>query len=348
MKIIIAMTQAPFITGGADYHAQNLKTALQRAGHEVELVSIPMMDNPPELMVNQIVAVRLLEIERTWAGNSDLCIGLKFPAYFMKHSNKVIWVLHQYRQAYDLWGSGIYDLRDQIDGARIRDVILNADNQYLREAKRLYVNSQNVAARMKKFNQITSEPLYHPCPDMDKFYCKEYDNYILMPSRINITKRQKLAVEAMALTRSSIKLYIVGKADNVDEFGYIQNFVTENKLEQKVRFFDYVSQEKKFDLYANARAVMFVPYDEDYGYITLEGMSASKAIITCTDSGGPLEFIENNKSGFVAAPNAVDLAKAIDELANSEALAREMGTAAKRHISDMDISWDYVVKELTK
>ena len=40
-----------------------------------------------------------------------------------------------------------------------------------------------------------------------------------------------------------------------------------------------------------ALGVIFPPLDEDYGYVTLEAMLAAKPVITCTDSGGPLEFV---------------------------------------------------------
>jgi len=348
MKIIIATSQALFVTGGAEFLAQNLGTALKNAGHEVEHVNFPMMDSPVELLENQIVAVRLLEVERTWAGNSDLCIGLKFPAYFMPHSNKVVWALHQYRAAYDVWGTEFSDMHLQPEGVRIRNIVHKADNLYLREAKRIYTISANVTSRMSKFNQISSSCLYHPCPDMEKFYGGDYGDYILMPSRINVSKRQRLAVEAMTKIKSNMKLFIVGKADNEAGNESIRKYVTEKDLEHKVRFFSFVSQEKKFELYANARAVMFIPYDEDYGYITLEGMSASKAIITCTDSGGPLEFVENYKTGLVVSPNPEDIAGAIDKLAGSVSYAKGIGTEAKKHITNMNITWDNVVKELTK
>jgi len=215
----------------------------------------------------------------------------------MKHSNKVIWTLHQFRAAYDLWKSDFTTMHFKSEGERIKRIIKNADDLYLNEAKRIYTISQNVTNRMSRFNEINSTPLYHPCPDMEKFYCCDYDNYVLMPSRINITKRQMLAVEALTHTKSDIMLYIVGKADNPIEFDKLYQYVVANKMEKRVKFFDFVSQEKKFELYANARAVLFIPYDEDYGYITLEGMSASKPVITTTESGGPLEFITHGRTG---------------------------------------------------
>ena len=97
MKILISTVQAPFIKGGAELLASNLKNALLKAGHETEIVSIAFMDNPNEMIVDHILASRLYDINYTWAGKIDLNIGLKFPAYYMPHDNKVLWVLHQHR-----------------------------------------------------------------------------------------------------------------------------------------------------------------------------------------------------------------------------------------------------------
>ena len=348
MKIIITMAQSLFVSGGAEHHALNLKTALLSAGHEAEIVNIPMHDDPVTGLEDQILAMRLFNIEHTFTGDSDLCIGLKFPSYYIRHPNKVIWLLHQFRPAYDLWQSDISNMHLQPGGHRMKEIITNADNLYLKEAKSIFANSGNVAGRLKKFNQIDSTPLYHPCPDMESFYCGNYSNYILMPSRINLTKRQMLAVEAMVYTKSDIHLYIVGKADNPDVLKKIKQFVNERGLEKRIRFFDFVVHEEKLELYAHARAVMFIPYDEDYGYITLEAMSASKTVITATDSGGPLEFVEHDKTGLVVPPDPVELAKAIDEVARSKSYAEKLGAEAKKHLTDMNITWDNVVKELTR
>ncbi|MDE7311935.1 MAG: glycosyltransferase family 4 protein [Eubacterium sp.] len=348
MKIAITTIQAPFVSGGAEFLAENLKQALIQEKHEAEIVTIPFMDSTPEMIENHIIASRLFALGQSWAGNIDLNIALKFPAYYIPHPNKVVWALHQHRAAYDLFDTEYSNLKDNPDGNYIRKVISNADCCYLPEAKRIYTIAENVKKRMQKYNNIHARTLYHPCPDMEKFYCKDYQNYILMPSRINITKRQMLALEAMCHTKSDIQLYIVGKADNVLERTKMLDFIKKQKLQKKVRYFDFVTQEQKFELYANAKAVLFIPLDEDYGYITLEAMAASKAVITAKDSGGPLEFVIDNKTGFVAEADAKAIAEKIDELADSDAQAAEMGKKAKKHLMQMDISWANVVKELTK
>lgn len=348
MKIVIGTVQVPFVVGGAEFHARNLKSALLEAGHEAEIVTMPFIDSPPCRIEEHIVAARLMDQEWSWGGKADLFVGLKFPAYYMPHPNKVIWALHQHRAAYDLFDTPFSNLKNDSEGLRIKKVIEHADGVYLREAKRIYANSKNVAQRLKTYNGITSQPLYHPCPDMEKFYSGNSEDYILMPSRINITKRQMLALEAMVHSKTDIKLYLVGKAEAEQERNRLFEFIKEHHLEKRVKYIDFVPQKEKFDLYANARAVLFIPLDEDYGYITLEAMSACKAVITAKDSGGPLEFVQNEKTGIVSDPTPSSIAQAIDRLAEDRNLAIRMGEEGKRELGRKKISWENVVKEITR
>ena len=348
MKIVIATVQIPFVRGGAEYLADNLRSELIKRGHEAEIVSTPFNDEAPYFIENQIVASRLYDLSASWGGHIDLCIGLKFPAYYLPHPNKVLWVLHQYRQSYDLFNTEYSRLKDDSTGNEIRKIIINADNQYLTEAKRTYTIAQNVSDRLIKYNGLPSVPLYHPCPGMDDFYNLEYDDYILMPSRISQNKRQKLAVEAMRYVKSDIKLVVLGKPDNEEVLKEFLDEIQKYRVEEKVKYVGFVAQEEKLKLYAKSKAVLFIPKDEDYGYITLEAMAASKAVITARDSGGPLEFLMEEETGLVTDPTPQELAAAMDRIAGSRTLAAKMGSAARTHLSDMKISWDHVVKELTK
>ena len=169
-----------------------------------------------------------------------------------------------------------------------------------------------------------------------------------MPSRINPTKRQVLALEALALTKSNVKIYFVGKADNEFDQREFDNLIVERGLQDRVRCFGFVSHEEKLRLYANAKAVLFIPVDEDYGYITLEAMASSKAVITALDSGGPLELVQDEITGEIVEPTAAEIARAMDYIMTSKYAAIEMGRRGKKHLEDMEITWDKVVKELTR
>lgn len=348
MKIVIGTVQVPFVVGGAEFLAHNLKAALLEAGHETEIVTMPFIDSPLHRIEEHIVASRLMDQEWSWGGRAELLVGLKFPAYYMPHPNKVVWALHQHRAAYDLFNTDFSNIKDNAEGRQIREVIKRADNTYLKEAKRIYTIADNVTNRLKKFNGISASTLYHPCPDMEQFYTGQYEDYILMPSRINVTKRQMLALEALTHSKSNLKLYIVGKAEAEHEKKRMLDYIKGHKLEKRVKYFDYVSQEEKFKLYANAKAVLFIPLDEDYGYITLEAMAAGKAVITARDSGGPLEFVKNDYNGIVADNTSESIAAAIDRMADDPNLAIRTGENGKKRLKEMKITWEHVVKELTR
>jgi glycosyltransferase involved in cell wall biosynthesis len=107
-----------------------------------------------------------------------------------------------------------------------------------------------------------------------------------------------------------------------------------------------ISDEEMLDRYASCRAVLFPPLDEDYGYITLEAMLSSKAVITCSDSGGPLEFVRDRENGLVAAPDAESLAAAMDAMWKDSAFAVEAGARGRVLIDEMGINWKNVVGRL--
>ena len=256
--------------------------------------------------------------------------------------------MHQHRAAYELFDTDYSNLKNNDKDNKIRNAVIAADDLYMSEAKRVYTIAKNVTRRMDNYNKIKSEALYHPCPDMDKFYTKEAEDYILMPSRINTTKRQILAIEAMRYSKTKTKLYIVGKADNDYEKSRLLTLIKEYKLQNKVKYFDFITQEQKFEMYSKCKAVLFIPLDEDYGYITLEAMASSKPVITVKDSGGPLEFVEDGRNGFIVDPNAKEIARAFDEAAKSLKISLDFGLQSKNKLVEMNITWDNVVKELTK
>ena len=348
MKIAITTVQIPFVTGGAEFLAQNLRRAFLDRGIEAEIITMPFIDQPASMLEEHIVAARLMNVNNSWGGHIDRCIALKFPAYYMPHDDKVFWILHQHRQAYDLFDTEFSPIRNDAEGNRIREMIIRADLKYLSEGKRIYTIAQNVSGRLMRYNGIASQALYHPCPDMEQFHEGKYGDYILMPSRLNITKRQKLAIEALAKSRTRPRLLLMGKADADVVKQELVSLADRLGVREQVEFLDFVSQEEKISLYANARAVLFVPLDEDYGYITLEAMAAAKAVITAKDSGGPLEFVRHGETGIVSEPSPEALADAMDLLMENKDLALSCGTRGKERLSEMNISWDHVVEELIK
>src|ERR1700684_1330059 len=155
MKGAIGNNQAPFVRGGAELLAEWLSAKLQQYGHQAEIVRIPFQWNPPERIVDHMLAARLVRL-----ANVDRVVAFKFPAYYVPHGSKVLWLLHQFRQASALWGTPYQDIPATPAGHRIRDAVMDADRCYLQEAERIYTNSKIVGHRLNLYNGLESEILF--------------------------------------------------------------------------------------------------------------------------------------------------------------------------------------------
>ena len=346
MRIVIATVQVPFVRGGAEILAEGLREALDAQGHEAEIVTIPFQWSPPERILDHMLICRLLDLTHSSGTPVDRMIGLKFPAYLIPHSNKVLWILHQHKSAYELWDHPLNDLSQFPNGATIRSAIHQADWRFIPEAKAIFTIAANVSDRLKKYCGIDSVPLYHPPGHADQFYCAEAEDYLFFPSRLAPVKRQSLVLEAMAHTRHPIRLRFAGTPDFPSYAEELKRLASKLNVERRVDWLGLVTEEEKRRYYAQAQGVIFPPLDEDYGYVTLEAMLASKPVVTCEDSGGPLEFVRHEKTGFIAQPTPEGLARAMDQLWGDRAQAKELGEAGRERYLALKVSWSEVIKRL--
>ena len=341
MRIAITTVQVPFVRGGAEMHAEELRRALLAAGHEVDIVSVPFKWYPASALVDQMAIWRLLDLTSSNGVAIDRVIALKFPAYLAHHPDQVIWLLHQHREAYDLWGPVHNALAIDPEGGSVRDMIRDLDRHHIARARHCFANSRNVADRLQRHCGLSSRILYHPPPGADRLRRGELGDYLLVPGRINETKRQALVLDALALCRGDVRIVFMGRADRAD-YGAALG-ARGAALGDRVHWTGFVSDAERIELFAQARAVVFPPLDEDYGYGTLEAMLSGKAVITCDDSGGSLEFIEPDVSGLVVPASAPALADAMDRIWTDRDFARTAGDAGHERYGALKIGWDHVV-----
>src|SRR5882724_295527 len=346
MRILIATIQVPFIRGGAEIHAEGLHAALRAAGHQAEIIAVPFKWYPPEKVLDHMLACRLLDLSEVMGTPVDLLIGLKFPAYLIPHDNKVLWILHQFRTAYELWDHPLGDLIHEPNGIEVRDAIREADRQILSEARRVFSNSANVAARLKFYCGFEASPLYHPPPGAEEFYSADAEDFFFFPSRLCLPKRQSLVLEALALTSHPIRVVFAGAADEGDYLTELTKLADHLGLETRVEWLGYIADDRKRELYAKALAIIYPPIDEDFGYVTLEGMLARKPVVVCSDSGGPLEFVRHEQNGLLVEPTPQALAQALDRVWDDRLTAKRWGIAGYELYRQMDISWTKVVESL--
>jgi glycosyltransferase involved in cell wall biosynthesis len=347
MRIAICHPATPFMRGGGEMHVEGLSQALQHAGHDVDVVSMPFKWYPPHELVHQMALWRSLDLSEANGVPIDMVITLKFPAYLVRHERKIVWLIHQHRAAYELWDHPEFgDLANHEHGQAVREMIRRGDRLALGEAKRIFTNSANVGGRLRRFLGMPSDVLYHRSPLCELLLRTETDGYgdaILFPSRIEPLKRQHLAVRAMRHTRTPVRLVLVGTGPGE---AALRGEVGRLRLESKVELAGRVSDQRLIDMYRSALGVFYGPYDEDYGYVPLEAMAARRPVVVTADSGGPLELVLGGRNGLVVDPSPRAIAQALDHLYRDRRAAERFGTAGRGTIEDLVPPWSDVVDRL--
>lgn len=341
-KIIITASQVPFVKGGAELMVDFLQKNLVQRGYDAEIVALPYKWYPEQSLYDSMLAWRMLDVTESNGQKIDLVIATKFPSYAIKHDNKVTWLMHQYRQAYDLYNSGV-GLSSQENGEVIKKRIEAFDAKVIPESKRIYSISQNVSNRLETFNSIQSEPLYHPPSLVGRYKTGEFGDYIVSVGRLDKLKRNELLIEALKYCDSGVRAKIAGRGPEMDS---LKKLAESMGVSDRVDFLGFVPDDDLLDLYAGAFAVFFAPVDEDYGYITLEAFLSGKPVVTCNDAGGVLEFAEHQKSGMISTPEPKVLGENINKLYLNKKLCLDMGNQGYNKVKD--ISWDNVIDKLTE
>ncbi|HEY0173537.1 MAG TPA: glycosyltransferase family 4 protein [Pyrinomonadaceae bacterium] len=342
-NILICTTQVPFTTGGAESHVEGLRRAFVAAGYDAEVAALPFKWYPPSEIMRGALAWRLLDVTESNGKPVDLVVGMKFPAYTVAHPRKVLWVIHQHRSAYNLWGTPFDDLSTYPDGARVRDLIRHCDERFIPEARKVFANSRAVAERLLRYNRIESEQLYHPPPRAASLRAGAQGDYVFYPSRMEPQKRQELLIEAMYFTRTPVRAVLAGSSQDRARY---ESMVRHYGVGDRVEIRGFVSEEEIVALYAGALAVCYLPFDEDYGYVTLEGMLSAKPVVVPRDGGGAAEFVEHGSDGLVTDPEPRALAQCLDELYEDRARARRMGGRGREKLSALNLSWENVVEKI--
>ncbi len=340
MRIVVAEARVPFVRDGAELHVQSLVSQLRLRGHDAESVTLPFNGRKDELL-DQACAWRMLNLSTSNARPIDLLIATRFPTWCARHPRKVVWLIHQHRAAYELFGTPYSDFTDSEPDAQLRQWIATLDSRMFGECERIVTNSRNTAARVEHFNGVSARPLYHPPPLAGRLREGAYGDYMLVVARLEPLKRIDLVIRGMAHVASPVGLVIVGDGSQRME---LEREAAALNVGHRVTFMGSLWGEPVADLYAGALGVVYAPFDEDYGYVTLEAFLSAKPVITTTDAGGPLEFVRDGTNGFVCEPESRSLAAAIDRLAADRPLAVRLGRAG-RHVAQT-ITWDGVIEQL--
>jgi glycosyltransferase involved in cell wall biosynthesis len=338
MRIAVAAPQVPFVRGGAELMADDLVAALRERGHEAELVTVPFKWYPGARVLDQAFLWRLVDLTESDGRPIDRVIATKFPAYCVRHPNKVAWVLHQFRQAYDYDRTDLGQFGESAEDRATRDAIIRLDGVALGEARRVFATSRNVADRLHRFNGIDADVLPHP-PQSLPYRSGDSEGFVLSVNRLDRAKRIDLLIDA-ARREPGLKIVVAGDGPDRERLEQLASGMNGNRVE----FAGRVDDAKLVDLYARCLAVYYAPIDEDFGMVPYEAFLSGKPVISTNDAGGPLEVVRDHETGVVVAPDAGELARACLFLRDHADEAAAWGRAGKAVASS--VTWDACIDSL--
>jgi glycosyltransferase involved in cell wall biosynthesis len=247
------------------------------------------------------------------------------------------------REYYDLWDNWCATLPPH---GRVKESLRRAAthkvDKYLltRNVTKLFVQSKTIQKRLEQFGGIPSEVLYPPAPQRP-YRTDGYDDYLFVVSRLTRLKRIDLVIRALAHPAAArVRCLIGGEGEEREA---LERLIKEEKLDQRVTLLGRLDDAQLVEHLAKCRAVCFAPYDEDYGFVTIEAFSSAKPVVTCADSGGPAELVRDGVNGYAARADPESVAMAIARVMDEET-ARRMGAAASADAAA--ITWPHAVSKL--
>jgi glycosyltransferase involved in cell wall biosynthesis len=377
---IVAPCPIPYQVGGAE----NLWRALQdhineRTPHRAEILKLPTREFSFWELVDSYRHFAELNLD-----GFDVVVSSKYPAWMVGHPRHVCYMLHPLRGLYDTYrffglperhatdAAPVLQLRDfmernagrrealddffaelgELQGASglpddlfafpgpfIREVVHYLDGVGLAtsEIARYGAISRTVATRPGYFPAGVDVFVAHPPTGLPGLR-QGRGRYLFTAGRLDGAKRVDLLIEAMAHVAAGVELRIAGTGP---EEGRLRTLAAGDR---RIVFCGRVTESALAELYAGARAVAYLPFEEDFGYVALEGMLSGKPVITCTDSGGTTELVEDGATGVVCQPQPEAIGAAVEDLWSRRARRRSMGAAGRERARR--VSWDAVVAQL--
>ena len=377
---IVAPCPVPYARGGAENLWRGLQDHLnERTAHQAEILKLPTREHA---FWGLLAAYRdFAELDLT---GFDVVVSGKYPAWMVAHPAHVVWMLHPLRGLYDTYHyfglpdepadapaevtallafcdahagrrdalGELWERLDRLRAGGLDAAVTAFPGPLIRRLVHWLDGVAFAPGAIARYGAISAtvrdRPGYFP-PGAEPFVAHppsgraialggRRGDYLFTVSRLDAPKRLDLLIAAMALVRSGAHLKLAGTGPEQARLAELA------AGEPRVELLGRVSDAELERLYGRARAVAFLPHDEDFGLVALEAMQAGRPVITTHDAGGPRELVEDGVTGLVVDPTPAALAAAIDALWDDRGRWRTLGRAGLERARA--VSWDRVVAEL--
>ena len=373
MKIaIVAPSPVPFTIGGAEKLWWGMLEYINhQTYHQAELIKIPSPERNFAELIGSYKQFSELDLS-----HFDRVISTKYPAWMVDHPDHYCYLQHKLRGLYDTYHlTGLSEEVDKrnypaefqtlfslLNRTPARSCLaelftlvehLLSDSSFepflrlpspLARAIVHYLDSvamspgaiveysaisETVAQRKDYFPVSADVRIAHHPSDL-KGIRQGGQQYVFTVSRLDAPKRLDLLIKAYRRVETSLPLKIAGTGPDESKLRKLA------KGDSRIEFLGRVTDSELVDLYAGAMFVPFMPYDEDFGLITIEAMSAAKPVLTTRDSGGVAEFVEPGKTGVMVDPTVDGVEEGLRKLLADSRATAEMGQAALRRVESID------------
>ncbi|MBI3493493.1 MAG: glycosyltransferase [Acidobacteria bacterium] len=341
-SLAVVTSSPPRAEGGHLVLARTLVDAARACGHDADLVVTA--DYGFGRLTRSYCANWMTDVSTVNGRRIDQVISLRYPSFAVRHPRHVCWLNHTMREYYDLWPqfkASIY-WRNQIKEGTRRAILHGVDRWLLaHHVTKLAAISHTVARRLATAFDLRAD-VVHPPPPARAYRCEGYGDYVFAVSRLIPLKRLDLLVRALAEPPArAITAVVAGDGPSRSE---LATLARDLGVAHRIQFLGTIDDEAIADHLSRCRAVCFTPYDEDYGFVTVEAFASWKPVITCVDSGGAAELVRDGENGIVCEATPAALAVALARLAGDQALAERLGASAAAHAATM--TWEAAVQRL--
>jgi glycosyltransferase involved in cell wall biosynthesis len=369
MKIaIVAPSPVPFGVGGAEKLWWGMLEFINKhTVHQCELIKIPIIENSFWDLIDAYYSFYTIDLSCF-----DMVITGKYPGWMVEHPNHHVYMLHCLRGFYDCYH--LMGLPDEVatNESKIVNILskLKNDNTTIKEVFVLLFEMKNdqsvseaelcfpgafikhlvhffdrkamekvtlfsaisgtVASRKEYFPIGCKVNVIYP-PSVLTQFKNASSEYFFTVSRLDGAKRIEMLVKAYMASNTQIPLKIAGTGPLSEKIAELI------KNDSRVELLGFVSDDTLIEYYSHAYAIIFVPYDEDYGLVTIEAMMCEKPVLSFSDAGGVVEFVEDQVTGLVCEPSVEKLTANIDYIAKNPELCKRMGEAARKKVQN--ITW---------